>query len=132
VDDPASLSDVAAATGLSRMTIRRYLEAGRFPNAAKDPDGGTPAPWRIPLADLARAGLPIVNYDQSRDRDLGDTVTPDTDPADLRRDLAVAQSIAAERLRTIAYLESLTERLVAALAHEDVRPTRGSDEPGTL
>lgn len=40
-------------TGASRSTIRRYREAGKFPNAYKDTAGA----WRFPLEDLLAVGL---------------------------------------------------------------------------
>jgi hypothetical protein len=42
-------------TGASRSTIRRYREAGKFPNAYKD----TSKAWRFPLEDLLAAGLSV-------------------------------------------------------------------------
>ena len=55
-----TIRDAAAACRLSPRTIRRKLTAGSFPNAFKtgprDPDF-EPGVWKIPLADLERAGL---------------------------------------------------------------------------
>ena len=38
--------------GVSKSTVRRYLDAGRFPNAFKDTRGA----WKIPIEDLLAVG----------------------------------------------------------------------------
>jgi hypothetical protein len=48
-----SLTEAVERTGASRSTIRRYREAGKFPNAYKD----TAGVWRFPLEDLLAVGL---------------------------------------------------------------------------
>lgn len=47
-----NLGDAAERCGVSRSTVRRYRENGRFPNAFKDSSGA----WRIPLEDLLAVG----------------------------------------------------------------------------
>jgi len=47
-----SAAEAARRCSVSRTTIQRALEAGRFPNASKD-EGG----WSIPLGDLLAAGF---------------------------------------------------------------------------
>lgn len=47
-----SISEAAERCGVSRSTVRRYREAGRFPSAFKDTAGG----WMIPLPDLLAVG----------------------------------------------------------------------------
>lgn len=47
-----SISRAATECAVSRSTIRRYREAGKFPNAEKTSHG-----WVIPLTDLLAAGL---------------------------------------------------------------------------
>lgn len=49
-----SLSDAAKACSISRSTIRRKLDAGKFASAFRSDDDG---PWMVPLADLVGAGL---------------------------------------------------------------------------
>ncbi len=48
-----TLTEAVERTGASRSTIRRYREAGKFPNAYKDTAGA----WRFPLEDLLAVGL---------------------------------------------------------------------------
>lgn len=48
-----TISDAADRVGVSRSTIRRYREAGKFPHAFKD-SGGV---WKVPLEDLLALGL---------------------------------------------------------------------------
>ncbi|MEU9489411.1 helix-turn-helix domain-containing protein, partial [Streptomyces decoyicus] len=54
---PSLLSqrDAAAVCGVSRSTIRRRRDAGRFPNAVQDGVLG----WLIPEDDLRAAGLQL-------------------------------------------------------------------------
>ena len=47
-----SISEAAERCGVSRSTVRRYREQGKFPNAVKDSAGG----WMIPLPDLLAVG----------------------------------------------------------------------------
>jgi hypothetical protein len=48
-----SISEAAAACGVSRDTVKRRVKAGAFPHATKDEAGA----WSIPLADLLAADL---------------------------------------------------------------------------
>src|SRR5436190_19282944 len=63
IDQPGNhalaVRDAAAACRLSPRTIRRKLSAGAFPNAYKAavPDAPGQSIWKIPIADLERAGL---------------------------------------------------------------------------
>lgn len=47
------MSDAAQLTGVSRSTIRRYRESGRFPDAFKNAKDE----WMIPLENLLAVGL---------------------------------------------------------------------------
>lgn len=64
-----TLTEAVQRTGASRSTIRRYREAGKFPNAYKD----TAGTWRFPLEDLLAVGLspsePAREQAQSRPRE---------------------------------------------------------------
>lgn len=53
-DELLTLSDAADRFGLARSTVRRALDAGRFPNAVQDDDPR--GAWRVPLQDLLDAG----------------------------------------------------------------------------
>lgn len=46
------LGEAAERCGVSRSTVRRYREKGKFPNAFKDSSGA----WKIPLEDLLAVG----------------------------------------------------------------------------
>lgn len=50
-----TLTEAVQRTGASRSTLRRYLDAGKFPNAYKDSSKA----WRFPLEDLLAAGLSV-------------------------------------------------------------------------
>lgn len=50
-----TLSEAAERTGVSRSTIRRYRETGKFPNAYK----ATDKQWRVPVEDLLASGLTL-------------------------------------------------------------------------
>lgn len=50
-----TLTEAVQRTGSSRSTLRRYLDAGKFPNAYKDSSKA----WRFPLEDLLAAGLTV-------------------------------------------------------------------------
>jgi predicted DNA-binding transcriptional regulator AlpA len=60
-----TLTEAVHRTGASRSTLRRYLDAGKFPNAYKD----TSKAWRFPLEDLLAAGLSVS--EPPRERTLG-------------------------------------------------------------
>ena len=69
-----TLTEAVERTGASRSTIRRYREAGKFPNAYKDTAGA----WRFPLEDLLAVGLspsePARDRAQSRSSEQGQSV----------------------------------------------------------
>lgn len=48
-----SLTEAAAQTQVSRTTLKRALDAQKFPNAYKDSRGT----WKIPVTDLIAAGM---------------------------------------------------------------------------
>lgn len=93
-----TLTDAARATGVSRVTMRRYLDAGRFPNAFRDADSGSGAlaPWRIPLDDLRAAGL-----DVDRPAEVASAPTAGEDAR-----LSAAVALAEERERTVEILRA--------------------------
>lgn len=110
-----SLSEAAAACSRSRVTVRRYLDAGRFPNARRDESDPNRA-WLVPLRDLRDAGL----------RPSGDTGSSSEEgPADLVVRLAVAEALAAERAAEIARLEAVIAALTAHAAVALAEAARG-------
>lgn len=55
-----SLSEAARVSGVSRVTVRRYLDAGRFPNAVQMPGSGAGrGQWRVPVGDLRAVGWSV-------------------------------------------------------------------------
>ena len=108
-----SITAAAEATGTSRTTIRRRLDAGELPGAYRiDGDGA----WRIPVEDLLAAGLTLA-----RPAEDG----PQDDPrvgrvAELERLLDVerarrqaAEELAAERAERIGDLRVVLRALEA-------------------
>ena len=61
-----TLTEAVQRTGASRSTLRRYLDAGKFPNAYKD----TSKAWRFPLEDLLAAGLSVSKPPSERAQSL--------------------------------------------------------------
>jgi predicted site-specific integrase-resolvase len=51
-----SISDAARRCGVHRNTVRRYLDAGKFPGAFREDER---SPWQIPVRDLREAGLNV-------------------------------------------------------------------------
>ena len=65
VEHTLPVREAAAACRLSPRTIRRKLNAGAFPNVFRAASAGAPGHsiWRIPVADLERAGLhPVLTH----------------------------------------------------------------------
>ncbi|WP_422161680.1 helix-turn-helix transcriptional regulator [Polaribacter sp.] len=57
-----SIRQATEACGVSRSTIRRYREAGKFPNAYQYGDDQA---WHIPIDDLLNAGLHLTEQGKS-------------------------------------------------------------------
>jgi hypothetical protein len=114
-----SLTEAAAATGVSRLTIRRRLDAGRFPSARQiDPGHSGPRPWRIPVDDLRAAGLNL-SLDQTGKPDGPPRRLQPPEPQPAADDLAqldrdALRRVAEDRQRTI-------EILTLSLARADSR-----------
>ena len=111
-----SLTDAAAISDKSRVTLRRYLDADKFPNARQD-TGDINNAWLVPLQDLEAAGIRIVGDD-----------TGEADPAMglLVVRLARAEALAEARGAEIERLESVlatfarqTDLLAAAIQRKE-------------
>jgi len=115
-----TLTEAARVTGKSRVTMRRYLDAGRFPHAFQDTEAGTtPAPWRIPLGDLTAAGLEVAPADRIAGRPKTTQAESGGESAhyqQLREQLAVATALADERARTIDALMAVIGDLSGLLS----------------
>lgn len=97
-----TLSEAAEASDRSRVTLRRYLDAGRFPNAQRD-ETDINRPWLIPISDLEDAGVQVAA--------IQGTDTPEDAPMGVR--LAVAEAVAAERLDALERMQDLAEAMHA-------------------
>lgn len=56
-----TIVEAAELCGVSKSTVRRYRESGKFPNAFKDTGGA----WKIPIEDLLAVGWSPVDPTQS-------------------------------------------------------------------
>jgi predicted DNA-binding transcriptional regulator AlpA len=99
-----SLTEAALATGIHRATLRRYLEAERFPNSYRDAGGA----WQIPISDVLSAGLLLHTARAEQDGPLSGLESAlerlRAENAELRRRLNVAEALANERAAQIADL----------------------------
>jgi hypothetical protein len=102
-----TLSEAAALGDRSRVTLRRYLDAGRFPNARQD-ENDPNRPWLIPLGDLQEAGVVVAD-------DTGGATTLDPTRMLIVR-LSVAEALADERAAEIERLKSVIETFAAQAA----------------
>lgn len=98
--DTVSAAAAARLTGVGRATIIRRLQAGRIPGASQDDQGH----WSIPLDGLRAAGLDPDQPQQDDDN---------AETARLRRELAVAEALAAERAETITHLRQTLTTLIS-------------------
>lgn len=98
-----TLREAAAACAVHHSTVRRHLDAGDFPNAARDADGK----WRLPVSDLLGAGLRL-----SQPKQTVATVLPSTAASHGGDELSAA------RARVDTLLAELTAEKVRAAAAE--------------
>ena len=56
MDEMLTLVEVAERTGTSKVTARRYLDAGKFPDAIRE-DGRGDGRWLVPWDNVAASGL---------------------------------------------------------------------------
>jgi predicted DNA-binding transcriptional regulator AlpA len=124
-----TLTEAVERTGASRSTIRRYREAGKFPNAYKD----TAGTWRFPLEDLLAVGLspsePARERAQSKPSEQTlSTPTEHASSASAEQVSKLEQALILERTRA-----ENAERLAASyLANvEDLRRALRMLEAGT-
>jgi hypothetical protein len=120
-----TLTEAAQLTGRSRVTIRRYLDAGKFPNAWRGESAGAGAePWFVPAGDLLAAGLDLgggaTRSDTGASRSGAARASSgalSVDPQDLPGggQLEAAVALAHERERTIVLLEARVRELEGLL-----------------
>lgn len=116
-----TLSEAADLFGLARSTVRRALDAGRFPNAEQDDDPR--GAWRVPVQDLLDAGyrLPAAP--------VAPQVTPQDAPVAPLSDAPVAPQGAPDDTPTVALVPwSDVAHLVDRLAEQqDARASAERD-----
>jgi hypothetical protein len=101
-----TLTEAASLSDKSRVTLRRYLDQGKFPHARQDLNDPN-HPWLIPLLDLQAAGVNVAS---------DDTGGVTHDPARmLVVRLSVAEALAEERAAEIARLERIIDALTTLL-----------------
>lgn len=105
-----TLTEAAQQCSVSRSTIRRYRESGKFPNAEKQS-----GQWVIPVSDLIAAGLnpgqpnpPNKQPKESEEQSKPEQGEQAQEIAELRAQLAIeqahrkaAEQVAAERERSL-------------------------------
>jgi len=103
-----TLTEAAKATGVSRKTLRRRLDAHEFPNASRldGPAGDSSGPWVIPIADLLGAGFTLHSSDDVQVEDKPDDHSVDLRIHDLEHELALER----ERRRAADDLRAAAER----------------------
>jgi len=131
---PALLTEAAAAVSRDRRTVRRQLDAGRYPNAYRGSDGQ----WRIPITDLAAAGF-RVNAPSGPEwappaPDVEALAQLRTENAVLRERIAAAEALATERERELVrsdkQLGALRQAIAALTSSEP--PRAPEPEPPVL
>ncbi len=106
-----TLSEAAAASGASRVTLRRRLDAGTFPRAYRSAAGGKGRKdtWLIPVSDLVAAGFVLARGEQAAAATPGRRIAElEARVTDLEREVAVWKARAEERER---HLEDLRDAL---------------------
>lgn len=96
-----TLSEAADVSDKSRATLRRYLDAGRFPNAKRDPHDINKQ-WLIPVEDLEASGVSL--HRMSEANAIGGTTSP------LALRVAVAEAVARERADALDRIGALAEQ----------------------
>jgi len=114
MDDMLTLTEIAERTGTSKVTARRYLDAGKFPDASRE-DGRGDGRWLVPWSNVLTSGLAR--------KKTGAAQGPEGDRADdplIRTVEAQARTIETQarlietQARTIEHLLGRVERLIVA------------------
>lgn len=112
-----TLSEAASLCGVSRSTVRRYREDGRFPHAFKD----TAGLWKIPTEDLLAVGwtTSASATDVAHEPALGvPTVEPARNAADERiKELERALELERARADAAAALAASYRENITDLRH---------------
>lgn len=111
--DRVTIQEAVRLTGVSRDTIKRDLEAGRYPGATKGVGGNDP--WLIPVADLEAAG----RHQPPQGVSFGDLLRERTDQealTQLRMELAQVRAQLEARCQEVELLRQLLDRLLSKVA----------------
>lgn len=127
-----TLTEAVERTGASRSTIRRYRDAGKFPNAYKD----TAGVWRFPLEDLLAVGLKPTEPASEQAQ------TTSTDHATAEQLNRLEQALIMERARAdnaerlaasyLANVQDLRRALVMLEAGGGVKPEPATEPVQTM
>lgn len=104
-----TLAEIADRVGVAKMTARRYLDAGKFPNAVRE-DGRADGRWLVPWADVQTSGIG-KRYRHSpapADPHIGTPVVPGGESIEALLETLRAQA------RTIEQLTALVARLTGS------------------
>ncbi len=138
-----TLSEAADATGKTKKTMRRRLDAGDFPNAYREagPGNSNSWPWRVPLEDLLAAGFQLHEpTPPDVEPEPQETPAPAVDAdqvaelkaenSELRRRAEVAEAVADERAKALERAD-LALRALTAGPTTSTAPEAESDDPPT-
>jgi len=112
MDDMLTLTEIAERTGTSKVTARRYLDAGKFPDAQRE-DGRGDGRWLVPWSNVVASGLARKKGAMAAGAGAG------------RADDAIARTLEAQartieaQARTIQHLSGLVERLLDSAAENN-------------
>lgn len=105
------LKEIADLLGRDITTIKRWIKAGLWANASKDPDGR--CAWRVPVADLVASGhldaaqVTHVENELAARRESSQTRELREQVIRLEEQLSAARALADERNRTITLLQDI-------------------------
>lgn len=117
-----TLSETIARTTVSRSTLRRYTDAGKFPNSYKT-QGGV---WMYPVEDLLAAGIRMRPSEQPERHLSVVTDQPPEQPAATAELARLRLDLAVERERNAGLQEQLA---LAKQGQSDLRQALHILEP---
>lgn len=105
-----TLSQVAERMAVTKMTVRRYLDNGRFPNARRK-DGRKDGLWLVPMDDVISSGLgQRYRHKPLPQVDLSPTDVPN---AAADGDVAALMETVRSQARTIEQLTAIIAKLTS-------------------
>ena len=121
-----SIREATKATGASRSTIRRYREAGKFPNAYQYGDDHA---WHIPVDDLLSAGLRLTEQGSGEQGEPGANPAPEQGggPGSEQGEQAPVSSPEPTVPMPLSQVIELNERLARAEAAAEAAALRADD-----